>query len=199
MAATGRNLTPLGGSDVPAHPCKERQAWNEPGNAHFLTYSCVHRWPLLSKDRSRHWVIEALEYVRSRLDVALWAYVIMPEHVHVVCLPRQADYRMEHILAALKRSVSRKAKEHLAATGNQPWLERLTVTNAHRVMFRFWEPGGGYDRNICRSKSVPAAVEYVHANPVRRGLVANPLEWAWSSARFWHDGTGPIRMDLIEL
>jgi putative transposase len=180
-------------------PRKERQAWNEPGHAHFLTYSCVHRWPLLSKDRSRQWVIDALGEARRRLKLLLWAYVVMPEHVHIVCFPRSADYRMEHILAALKRPVSKMAKDYLTATGRANWLERLTVTYQHRVVFRFWESGGGYDRNIWRERTVYEAMDYVHGNPVRRGLVAAPCDWIWSSARFWEGArTVPLHMDPLD-
>ena len=178
---------------------KLRHAWNEPGHAHFFTYSCVHRWPLLSRERTRRWVLHAMENTRQKLDVALWAYVIMPEHVHLLCFPREPVYRCEQILASLKRSVSATAKEFLVTSGNQLWLERLTVTHPHRVVFQFWQPGGGYDRNVWQSRSVPPMMEYVHGNPVRRGLVSDPLDWSWSSARYWHDGSGPLKMDALEL
>ena len=52
-----------------------------------------------------------------------------------------------------------------------------------RTAHRFRERGGGYDRNLTLPKTIHAAIEYVHANPVRRGLVDSPDEWAWSSAR----------------
>ena len=39
-------------------------------------------------------------------------------------------------------------------------------------------------------------VNYMHNNPVRRGLVANALDWEWSSAREWEvPGSGPIFID----
>ncbi len=83
---------------------KLRKAWNEPGHAHFLTYSCYQSLPLLSTDRTRRWVTDALQKTRERLNVALFAYIIMPEHVHVALLPLSADHRMENILASLKRN-----------------------------------------------------------------------------------------------
>ena len=82
---------------------KTRRSWNEPGHAHYLTYSCHRRLPLLSRDRVRRWVIEALDHTRQELDVALWAYVIMPEHVHVLLHPRAAHYEMRRILVALNK------------------------------------------------------------------------------------------------
>jgi putative transposase len=168
-----------------AQPCKTRSAWNEPGHAHFLTYSCYQRLPLLTRDRTRHWIIEALENVRQCMDVALWAFVIMPEHVHVVLHPRRDQYEMKHILAALKRPVAVKARNFLLSINNLDWLNRLTVSYPSRRVFRFWQPGGGHDHNIFRTRTVSSVIDYVHANPVRRGLVNHPEDWVWSSARFW--------------
>ena len=65
-------------------PRKSRVAWNEPGHAHFLTYSCFQRLPLLARHRTRVWVIAAMESVRREFDVQLWADVIMPQHVHLL-------------------------------------------------------------------------------------------------------------------
>jgi len=179
-----------------AHHRKTRETWDEPGHAHFVTYSCVRRLPLLSKDRTRRWVVEAIECVRSELRVAVWAYVIMPEHVHLLIHPQDARFQMRRILAGLKRSVSDHAKRHLETEGRTDWLRRLTVSYPSRRVFRFWQPGGGFDHNIFREKTVPAVIDYIQANPVRRGLVRSPTDWEWSSARFWagHPDV-PIRMD----
>jgi putative transposase len=175
---------------------KTRTAWNEPGHAHFVTFSCFQRLPLLARDRTRQWVVRAMEDTRRTLDVAIWAYVIMPEHVHVLLYPRRSTYEMRRILVALKRPVSDAARDHLERSESSVWRERLTVRYPSRTVFRFWQPGGGFDRNIFRVKTVPAVIEYIHNNPVRRGLVNDPLDWAWSSARYW-DGRKdvPIKLD----
>jgi hypothetical protein len=52
-----------------------------------------------------------------------------------------------------------------------------------------WTPprrplGGGFDHNVFREETVPAVIDYTHANPVRQGLVAQSTAWQWSSARF---------------
>jgi len=108
-------------------PRKTRHSWNEPGHAHFLTYSCFRRLPLLTRDRTRRWILDALEATRRELDVALWAFVIMPEHVHVLLCPRQPIYEMRRILVALKRPVSDAAREHLQRMQDDKWLARLSV------------------------------------------------------------------------
>jgi len=177
---------------------KKRRAIDVPGHAHFLTYSCHQRLPLLSSDRSRRWVIEAFETVRQARSIQLWAYVIMPEHVHVILRSQRPEERMSHVLASLKRGVARKARLFLDESGNHIWLDRLSVRHGGRRVFRFWQAGGGYDKNIWHERTVWQVIDYIHANPVRRGLASNPDEWEWSSSRYWNgDHDVPIRMDPI--
>lgn len=162
---------------------KTRRAINEPGHAHFLTFSCWKRWPLLSKDRSRLWVIEALEHTRLTQEIAILAYVIMPEHVHLLLVPQKRDYEMRRILAAIKAPVSRAAKSFLEESRNDEWLRKLTAHHGKRETFRVWQPGGGFDGNLWRTGTIEQVIDYIHANPVRRGLVERPTDWEWSSAR----------------
>jgi len=55
---------------------------NLTGHAHFLTFSCFHRRLYLSRDRTRQWLIESIAHSMTQHRFDLWAYVIMPEHVH---------------------------------------------------------------------------------------------------------------------
>lgn len=179
---------------------KKRRAVNEPGHAHFLTYSCWKRWPLLSKNRSRQCVIDAIEQMRQSLNVAVSAYVVMPEHVHLLILPRDGDYEMRRILAALKSPVSRAAQEFLQQAADELWLRRLTTKHGKRETFQFWQPGGGYDENLWSLTTIEQVIDYIHANPVRRGLVERPLDWYWSSGQA-HAGNVdiPLAIDPVDL
>jgi putative transposase len=58
---------------------KACRRFNEPGHAHLLTLSCFCRRPFLSKDRSRMWLVEAIDRAREKHAFDLWAYVVMPE------------------------------------------------------------------------------------------------------------------------
>jgi putative transposase len=177
---------------------KQVRSYNMPGHAHELTFSCFHRLPLLNRDRSRQWFLDALEATRSRRNLDLWAYVIMPEHVHVIVCPREPIYEVRLIRTALKVSVQRKALAFLRS--NAPhFLNRLRDERpSGEVHYRFWQRGGGYDRNITDPATLRTMVEYIHNNPVRRGLVARPVDWLWSSARFYEGVQDvPLQMDLL--
>ena len=177
---------------------KTKRVYSMPGHAHFLTCSCQERLPLLSKDRARWWLIEALEEMRRARDVAIFAYVIMPEHMHALLRPRRLEYDMGHIVASIKKPVSSAAKAQLMERGQTRWLERLTVKHGDRSVFRFWMPGGGHDRNLWNDGPIHKAIEYIHMNPVRRGLVERPEDWEWSSARFWA-GVRPVPLEMDQI
>ncbi len=158
--------------------------FDEPGHAHFLTFSCFHRMALLSKDRTRNWLVDAIGDARAKHRFHLWTWVIMPEHVHLLIWPPQPKYATAPILADIKRPVGQKAiawlKEH-----SPGFLEKLTVRNRNRTYHRFWQAGPGQDHNIYEPETAHEVVRYVHENPVHRGLVPKPEDWSWSSARDW--------------
>ncbi|HUT11932.1 MAG TPA: transposase [Thermoguttaceae bacterium] len=177
-------------------PCfrKRRKRYDEPGHARELTFSCYGRYHFLDRDRTRLWFVEALQHARKRWPVDLWAWVIMPEHVHLLVYPRQPNLEIGRFQATLKEEVARKAIAWLEGNARQ-WLPRITVREGKRLRRRFWQPGGGYDRNVVEPTTVHSMVEYIHANPVRRGLVARPEDWEWSSAR-WYAGLEPVHVQM---
>jgi putative transposase len=124
----------------------------------------------------------------------LWAYVLMPEHADLLVYPGEAPEHMSRFLQARKEPVARKAVAFLQA--NDPgWLARLTVREGRRLRHRIWQPGGGYDRNIARSSTLRSMIEYLHGNPVRRGLVAKAEDREWSCAR-WYAGMRPVPIEM---
>lgn len=72
------------------------------------------------------------------------------------------------------------------------WL----ATGQKKRPYHFWQEGGGYDRNVKTRESAKKMLQYIHNNPVRRGLAALHKDWLWSSYRDWEDlGTGPLPID----
>lgn len=176
-------------------PRKTRRSYNTAGHGRALTFSCHRRMPLLAADRSRGWLLDSLVRARAKMGFELWAYVIMPEHVHLFLRPFSESAEIAPILKAIKQGVARKATNYLRS--NHPkWLERLAVRRpTGRIEHRFWQQGGGYDRNIITDKAARAVIDYIHHNPVNRGLVERPTDWTWSSAR-WFAGAGDALLEM---
>jgi putative transposase len=130
--------------------------------------------------------------------LAVWAYVIMPEHMHIIVCPRQAGYEIRLIRTALKVPVQRKALRFLRRHAPD-FLHRLCDRQPNgKVHYRFWQRGGGYDRNITDPSTLWTMIEYIHQNPIRRGLVERATDWVWSSARFYEGMRDvPIAMHVL--
>ena len=162
---------------------KRCRRYNEPGHAHALTFCCFRRQCFLARDRARLWTLDAIDRARRKHAFHLWAYVLMPEHVHLLVCPTTPAYDISAFLASAKIPVARSAIAFVRRHAPD-FLHRMTDRQPNgQVSLRFWQRGGGYDRNVWEPRYVWEMIDYIHANPVRRGLCGRPEDWPWSSAR----------------
>ena len=136
------------------------------GYLHFLTFSCYRREALLALRSGYSIFEEELEKVRRRHGFVIAGYVAMPEHVHLL-VSEPPVVQLSVALQVLKQQISRKL--------NRPGE------------VRFWQRRY-YDFNVWNHAKTIEKLKYMHRNPVRRGLVAKPEDWQWSS--FNHSLTG---------
>ena len=162
---------------------RHRKNCNDPGDAHELTFCCYHGFPFLKAERTCRWLVQAIEVARRQLNFDLWAYVFMPDHVHLLLYPHTPVYDIGRILESIKRPIGIRAIAYLEERQSS-WLARLTRRRGTRTERLFWQSGGGYDRNITSPRTLLAAIDYIHLNPVRKGLVEQAADWQWSSARY---------------
>jgi putative transposase len=179
---------------------KRCKRYNDPGHAHELTFSCYLRQPFLTGDRSRQWLVDAIEKARKRHPFHRWAYVIMPEHAHLLLWPTRSPYDVSSILSAIKLPVTRRVQNFVREHA-PTFLERMADVRPNGdVQYRFWQRGGGYDRNSFEPKTIWKQIEYIHANPERRGLCKRAEDWYWSSAGVYAGlREGPISIDKESL
>jgi putative transposase len=103
------------------HPQRRtRRTYNVPGHAHELTFSCYRKFEFLKAERTCLWLAEAIEAVRTEMDVGLWAYVFMPDHVHLIIRPRRPVYDVASILRAIEEPVGRRAAWFIAKISGSP-------------------------------------------------------------------------------
>lgn len=175
-------------------PRIHRKSFDRDGDVHHLTFSTFGRQPFFPGTHAAGWFLRALADARQRCPFHLFAYVIMPEHVHLVLQPLPG-VTIKSVLWHLKFPVTVEA---LAWAKDRP--ESLALLADARpsgqVVHRFWLRGGGYDRNLRSAADVHKKIAYIHDNPVRRKLTQRPEEWAHSSAADWILGRpGPVPVD----
>ena len=149
----------------------------------FLTFSCYHRLELFGNDTLRNAFVDALAASRDRTKYKLNGWVIMPEHVHLLIVPNLPKCSVSTVLRDLKGLFANTVLQRWREI-NAPILSRITDPQGK---VHFWQKGGGYDRNIVSDDEFHEKLNYIHNNPVARGLAQHPTDWAWSSAK-WYAG-----------
>ncbi len=149
----------------------QRIRYQQTGEFHFLTFSCYRRRPYLAAIPAMELFVDALERVRLRYRFVVAGYVIMPEHVHLLVNEPQRAL-LSRAIQALKLSVSVRGRER-----------------------PFWQ-AHYYDFNVSSHAKFIEKLRYMHRKPVRRGLVANPEPWRWSSHRHYQtDIRGSVEIE----
>jgi putative transposase len=100
---------------------------------------------------------------RTEHEFLLTAWVFLPDHWHAVICVRYPK-TISAVMGAIKVSSTRQINSRRKEAG------------------RLWQ-GRFFDRALRTVREYNRAVEYIHMNPVRRGLVAKPEDWFWSSVR----------------
>jgi putative transposase len=166
---------------------------NVPDMARFLTFSCYQRAPVFSDDSLCELFVTRLTPTAATRKIAILAWVLMPDHVHLVVHPEQAD-SIAAFLSSLKGAFASDAMKHICGT---PLEAALLDRSGHPHL---WEPGGGFDRCV-KGPELLEKIGYTNRNPVRKELCAASADWRWSSARAYEqrpDYTGPpIAFDLL--
>ncbi len=145
--------------------------YQQAGDLHFITFSCSGRRPFLSTPTARNVFEHSLEAMRVRYQFIVLGYVVMPEHVHLlVSEPEKTS--LSKAIQALKLSVAVQRNER-----------------------PFWQ-ARYYDFNVFTDCKRVEKLKYMHRNPVARGLVEMPEQWAWSSFRYYSMGeVGTVRIE----
>jgi putative transposase len=159
--------------------------YQEADDLHFLTFSCYRRAPLLATPQARRVFEETLERVRRWYGLCVFGYVAMPEHVHLlVSEPERSNLAVA--IQMLKQITAEKLRSRPTLspkTGEKDGAPR----EKGKAPQPFWQ-SRYYDFNVWTTRKHVEKLRYMHRNPVKRGLVAKPEDWEWSSFRHYMTG-----------
>jgi putative transposase len=129
--------------------------------------------------RRRDLFLTILEEVRLKYKVQIAGYVVMPEHFHLLMSEPERGTPAT-IMQVLKQRVSIKCRARGVQTFPTFWLPR------------------SHDFNVASRRKFLEKLEYMHFNPVKRGLVTSPELWKWSSYCAYENGTmGEVKITFL--
>lgn len=128
-------------------------------------------------------IIESLKYCQANKGLHLHAYVIMPNHLHMII--SASDSNPSDTMRDFKRYTSKQISDLLVQTRSQRLLNYFSsVARRERKgnTFKIWQ-SGSHPLLIDSGGFLDQKLGYIHDNPVRKGYVEKPEHWKYSSAR----------------
>jgi len=171
-------------------PVSPQQHFYDLHDVHYLTTNVYRKARIFDSERFKRSFVRTLDELRNELGFKIIGYVLMPEHSHLLVWPgplADPSQIMQKLSERTANFILRDLRRNLVI----PWCEKMLRRFAlppsvhHHAHYRVWNRGG-YDMNIWTEKKIREKLQYMHNNPVKRGLVAQPGDWPWSSWRYYY-------------
>ena len=156
---------------------------NLAGALHYVTGNFLGRMPVFTDDSCCQAFIDELKTLNERWPSKLIAYVLMPDHFHMIANPR--DGRIKEFIRDLK---SRTAKAIVQINSRFNFPETDEGHHVWQESFKGMALWSGW--------MIWQKINYIHANPVKGKLVRSAEDYYWSSYRsFYSRGSEPLAVD----
>lgn len=188
----------------------ERYRFHTDGALFYVTFSVVDWLPIFVSEAACRIVTESLDFCHRQKGLRINAYVIMPTHLHAILFvshearrasqiarrgsPDPAATVLEQIVTDFRKFTGRRladfCSQHLPACFQSVLQERAGSDRERR----FWQPTR-HPVQIETQHFWQTKFDYLHLNPVRKGLVRRAEDWRFSSVSYWASG-GAIENDV---
>jgi putative transposase len=168
-------------------------------SAYFLTLTIVERIDVFNIQSCCETFIESLKYCQKHKRLIIFAYVIMPNHIHMV-VNTEEPFLLKDVMRDLKKFTSKSIMKILEEEpeGRRAWnLSSFAsaVTKKH-TNYKFWQEGN-HAIELLSEKFFWQKINYIHKNPVKARIVNNPEDWLYSSASNYCGKGGIIEVECL--
>lgn len=164
----------------------QRKSYMEIGEIYFST-ATINKWQnLLINDTYKNVITDSLEHLLSKAKMDVFAFVIMPNHIHLIWRMTEMNGKetpqgsfFKYTAHAFKKLLAEESSIHL----------NLFASDVKNKEFEFWQRDSMaihlFDQDIAYQK-----LDYIHSNPLsgKWSLVKDPCDYEFSSAKFYIDG-----------
>ncbi len=150
---------------------------------HFLTLTIIEWIDIFTKPAYFTAIINSLKYCQRNKGLEIYEFVIMPNHLHLI-IGAKENYELSQIISDFKRFTTKEILS-LLKNDNRRYILNLIKNSFARKkgnQQQIWQREN-YPEVIESEKFLEQKVKYIYENPVKSGLVENPEDWLYSSAR----------------
>jgi REP element-mobilizing transposase RayT len=166
---------------------------------YYLTSVANKRLCVFQTEKLKKLIYDALDEARISASLLLFAYVIMPDHIHALI---GSQRKPSDVLRYVNGIASRRVINFLKEAGYESSLTKLSRSSGPRQhKYSLWDHHPNV-KLVTTENGLMEKAKYIHQNPVRAGLVELPEDYRWSSIRCWKRKPledEPLLMDLDQI
>lgn len=159
---------------------------NDQDGLYFLTLQVVDWVDIFTRQSYRDIVVDSLRYCQLNKQLQLFGFVIMSNHVHLIA--NSSNGKLSAVLRDFKKFSSKAIIKEIIESreSRREWmLNRFALAasqHKNKARFQFWTHEN-HAEYLFSPEFTRTKLNYLHNNPVRAGLVINPEDFLYSSAR----------------
>lgn len=168
---------------------------------YFVSFATVHWIDLFTRKKYCYTIIDSLEYCQKEKDLILYAWCIMPSHLHLIIGTRENP--LQNILRDFKRFTSKKLKSEIInhpQESRKKWLlwmfKQAGKKNSNNKAWQLWQQHN-HPIELWNNYMIDTKLNYLHNNPVKAEIVNSAENYCWSSAIDYCDGKGKINIEPL--
>ncbi len=170
---------------------------------HFITLTIVGWIDVFAYLEYKNIIIENLKFCQQNKGLNIYAYVIMTNHIHLICQTENKS-GLSSIIRDYKSFTSKKiikkiqTEDHSRAKWmltNFAYQSRFNTRNSE---YQVWQQGN-HPVELVSPKFILQKLAYIHLNPVRAGIVDEASHYLYSSARNYEGVKGLLDLELLDL
>lgn len=178
--------------------------FHNPDGLYFITFSVVNWVDVFSRQLYRDQLLEIFDFCSKNKGLVIHAYVIMSNHVHMIISRKNGGHLLANIMRDMKKFSSyklTKAIQENIQESRKNWMINIFRENGNRnsnnTNFQFWQQDNHPIELDSNTDQFTRALNYIHYNPVKAGLVAEPADYLYSSARDYQGEKGLLEIEVL--
>ncbi len=159
---------------------------SQPNELYFVTLTVVDWIDIFTQSIYFDYIIENLNFCQRKKNLEVYEYVIMTNHLHMICLGR--DKPLSDILRDFKTFTSKGLVQFIQNNekeSRKKWMlaafKQHGKENPMNKTYQFWQNMNS-PTLLYNNKIIDQKADYIHQNPIKAGFVAEPYDWYYSSA-----------------
>lgn len=173
----------------------------ESDKMYFISFAVINWIDVFIRDEYRNEIIECWKYCQENKGLEIFAWCIMPSHVHMVISSNTNS--LSGIVRDMKSFTSTCIRECISNNkkeSRREWMlwmmKRAGARNSNNKDWQFWQQHN-QPIEINDQQHFASTVNYIHQNPVAAGFVHEPEHWIYSSACGFQNNNGLIKLETI--